>query len=213
MSARAGNTLDWRAAKQGLRDLFREPPVIVFGTGPSCAVDRRFGMGELADHLRGVLPGRLVTGTQRADWQAVEGELANGRDLEAALTQNLDDSTVELITQETAAFVGSLDDEYAGKLAKGDAAWPLAALFRKLLGTYPNAPELHAITPNYDLLMEYSCDAAGIEYATGFVGGVSRRLDWARATGAMLDRASRLVGKRRRPGWVQRPHVRLHKVH
>lgn len=212
-SGATGTSLDWPPTKQALREYFHEPPLIVFGTGPSCAVDRRFGMGTLAEHLRSTVPSQLASDDQRAEWGTVDAQLGSKTDLETALTRELSPETVAVITAETAAFVGALDREYAAKLAEGSAVWSLTTMLRKLVGTFPNTPALHAVTPNYDLLMEYACDADGIEYTTGFVGGVSRRLDWARASCAMSERQGRLTGKRVKRGCVQLPHVRLHKVH
>ena len=38
-------------AVEALRNFFREKPFLFFGTGMSCAIDTRFGMGALKDAL------------------------------------------------------------------------------------------------------------------------------------------------------------------
>jgi hypothetical protein len=48
----------------------------------------------------------------------------------------------------------------------------LESLIRSLPATYP---ELHVITSNYDLLIEYSADLIGAPCLTGFCGGIIRR--------------------------------------
>lgn len=211
--AGADKSPDWPTVKHKLRECFHEPPLIVFGTGPSCAVDKRFGMEALARHLDLEIPNLLVAANQKAEWNAVVTNLNTGMDLETALTRDLSRETVAAVTQQTAIFVEGVDRENSGRFAKGETAWPLTALFQRLVGKFPNTPVLHAITPNYDLLMEYACDAAGIEYTSGFVGGVSRRRDWMRAGLAMSECKKRPRGKKIKTDCVPRPHIRLYKVH
>uniref|UniRef100_UPI0013D37F8D SIR2 family protein n=1 Tax=Myxococcus vastator TaxID=2709664 RepID=UPI0013D37F8D len=55
-------------------------------------------------------------------------------------------------------------------------AYPLRTLLDRLLRSAPAThPELTVVTPNYDLLVEYSADLLNVPCLTGFTGGILRQ--------------------------------------
>jgi len=59
-------------AVDALRNFFREKPFLFFGSGMSCALDPRFGMGELKNALVGEISHHSLTKAQRDEWKEVE---------------------------------------------------------------------------------------------------------------------------------------------
>jgi len=59
--------------------------------------------------------------------------------------------------------------------ADPNISYPLLELLKSLIKSLPATyPELRMITPNYDLLIEYSADLIGAPCLTGFCGGIIR---------------------------------------
>ena len=201
-------------AFQALTDFFREKSLVFFGTGMSCAIDERFGMAALAGVLRAQLPASSLTKDQRQEWSMVEDILKKGGDLESAMNKVLDQSLVEQITTVAGNFVSLIDCENSLKIADGRVEWPAAKLLKVLVDTLPEGdPILNVITPNYDLIMEYACDHAGIPYINGFTGGIERKIDWNAAERCMWIPTQTVVGHHIQRPFTRRKHVRLYKVH
>lgn len=202
------------AAVDALRSFFREKPLLVLGTGMSCALDVRFGMPALQVALVNRLGwGSLPVGP-RNQWNAVVEDLRQGQDLESALNNVSDDSLLREIASIAGAFIGEADRDLSCQIAQGEIEWPAIRLLRKLVDGLPEGDRiLHVLTPNYDMLFEYACDYAGISYTNGFSGGVERKTDWQAA-----DRSLRLqevvsYGRRHRRICKYKNHVRIYKVH
>lgn len=201
-------------ATEVLRSFFREKPLVFFGTGLSCALDQRFGMPALMQILLDRVPRAGLPESQRAEWEAVEGLLRRGVDLERALDSAADGDLLRRVAQITGDFVAEVDREYALKLADGAVTWPAMRLFQRLVETLPEGDRvLHVLTPNYDMLFEHACDFGGIPYTCGHFGGVSRKGDWKAVERALLSPERVRHGSRMK--WVYRPrkHLRLYKVH
>jgi len=201
-------------AYEALQGFFREKPLVVFGTGPSCALDRRFGMNALQAHLLTAVPKEKLTKNQQDQWPSVARALDSGRDLETAMNEVTDLALVSQITRITADFVGGVDQEHSWKILKGQEEWPAGKLFEKLVSGLPETDRaLHVVTPNYDLLAEYAWERLKIPYINGFVGGVCRHLRWEQSIRQLLHPQRTVTG--RRMHLVSKPlkHIRLHKVH
>jgi len=202
-------------ALTALREFFHECPFVFIGSGMSCALDDRFGMPALREALIASVPGRTLTAQGKSEWSAVETALSNGFDLESAMDAAKDDGLLSVVTDITAALVGTADRECGFRIADGEAEWPATKLVQKMVDCLPEGdPVLHVLTPNYDLILEYACDAAGIPYGNGFLRGVSRGSDWD-----AVERAMRVPRKVKGPGQtlkivgLTKKHVRLYKVH
>lgn len=201
-------------AIKALRGFFRHKPFVFFGSGMSCAVDIKFGMPALKDALINSIKGRTLTDAKKTEWDAVVSKLKNGFDLENALNFVNDQSLLKMLTTITGTFVADLDKKYAFRLASGDSHWPAINLIKKLVETLPEGDRiLHALTPNYDMLFEYACDAAGISYTNGLFGGVERRKDWKAVDLALSEPYQICQGRKMKTVYKTKKHVRLYKVH
>ena len=110
--------------------------------------------------------------------------------------------------------MASLDQEFGWAVATAVQPAPMAGLLLKLVhGLPPSNPVQEVVTPNYDMLIEHTCDVLGVPWADGFTAGSTSRRDWEAARNSMLVRTREPRGKRWEDVTRYRPHVRLHKVH
>ncbi|MEK7436433.1 MAG: SIR2 family protein [Pseudomonadota bacterium] len=204
--------LDLDKAFQELQRILKKHPVLVVGTGASCALDPRFGMFELAEQLhRTVQPGN---GSDAEQWKQVLSSLADGKGLEEAFNAVTDTGLKERIVTATGAFVASVDRDWAWRIATGEETAPLHDLLRKLVdGLPPTNPVQHIVTPNYDMLVEHCCDALEVPWTDGFTTGSMCRRDWGAARNSMLKMTREPRGRSYTDTPRFMPHVRLHKVH
>jgi len=207
-------TLTEDIAIEALRNFFREKPFLFFGTGMSCALDAQFGMPALKDALLEGMQSQELTDTQKVEWDAVVSALDNGTDLETALNSVNDQDLLKILTGITGTFIADVDKNYAFRIAREETQWPAIGMLKKLVETLPEGDRvLHALTPNYDMLVEYACDIAGIPYTNGFFGGVERRKDWKAVERALLTQEEICRGRRMTTVYKHKKHVRLYKVH
>ena len=68
-----------------MRDFFRDKPLVVFGTGMSCALDLRFGMPALKDELIQSISSSPQASEEQLQWKKVVESLQSGAGLETAL--------------------------------------------------------------------------------------------------------------------------------
>lgn len=147
-------------------------------------------------------------------WKQVLSSLDDGKGLEEALTAVTGTGLKERIVKATGAFVASVDRDWAWRIATGERMAPLHWLLRKLVdGLPPTNPIQHIVTPNYDMLIEHTCDALEVPWTDGFTTGSTCRRDWGAARNSMLKMTREPRGK----SWTNTtrfmPHVQLHKVH
>ena len=201
--------LDLDKAIQELQGILKKHPVLVVGTGASCALDTRFGMDELAKELRQ----SVQPGADAEQWKQVLTSLGkNG--LENALDAVTETGLKERIVKATGAFVASADLHWAWPIATGEVTAPLHELLRKLVdGLPPTNPVQHIVTPNYDMLIEHTCDALEVPWTDGFTTGSTCRLDWVGARNSMLRMTREPRGRSYQNTARLLPHVQLHKVH
>ncbi len=201
-------------ALEAMRAFFRNTPLVFFGTGMSCALDAGFGMSALTGALQAGIQSHQLTEAQKAEWETVEHSLQVGTDLETALNSVNEQDLLKILTGITGTFVASLDRAFAYQIAGGTAEWPASRLLKRLVDTLPEGNRtLHVLTPNYDMLFEYSCDFAGIVYTNGLFGGVERRRDWQAIDRALLEPEQICHGRTMKTIYRRKKHVRLYKVH
>ena len=200
---------DKKVILDGLIDLFRQNRrwLLFFGTGTSCALDWRFGMPALQEHLS-------VELASEPDWAPVEEELKNGKTLEQSLTGIGLSSTIKgKIRKITGDFVAGIDRSVRDDLLMGRKAWVGTRLVKTLVGRLPAGnPRLSVITPNYDMLIEYACAAQGIRCTTGFAGGLMRVWNWEGIQDSLNQYRIR-DGNRSKGHIIPIPRVELFKVH
>ena len=195
---------------QELQRILKRHPVMVVGTGASCALDPHFGMEALAQELE-----RKVTpGSHASQWQQFLKNLHAGRGLEQSLDAITEPVLREKIVGATGAFVASVDKEWAWRVGTRETPGPLAQILRKLVDGLPSSnPVQNIVTPNYDMLIEHTCDALDIRWTDGFAPGNICRWDWRAAEDSMLTLVRQPRGKKKEDVQRFKAHVRLHKVH
>ncbi|MBU1613058.1 hypothetical protein KKC87_01335, partial [Patescibacteria group bacterium] len=193
---------------------FQDKPFVLFGAGMSCAVDDRFGMTSLKEHLLEKLAKGNLNSAQQTEWNCVIESLNSGKDFETSMNSVNNDDLINKIVIITGDFVSSLDYEYSQKILNGNKNWPASSLFKKLVDKLPSTDrELHVATPTYDMLAEYAFEKAGIPYINGFYGGVVRHLDWEQSRRSITYVDKVPYGKRIKSVTREKKHIALYKVH
>lgn len=201
-----------KAALDGLIDLFEKNRrwLLFFGTGSSCALDARFGMPALQEHLSAEL-------VSDAAWSRVETALNDGKTLEQAMDGvgvGLNSAAKARFRKVIGDFVAGVDARWREKVLMGEAVWVGTKLLKALAGRLPPTnPRLSVETSNYDMLIEYACANLGIRWTTGFVGGVLRSWSWDAAQDSLLQSGVSRDGSRNATFVSQVPRVELFKIH
>ncbi len=190
-------------------------PLVVFGTGMSCAVDIEFGMSKLNSELQSEIPKEISGQTElEKEWKNVVSSLDSGKDLESALNLANSDGLISFVIKVTSDFISKLDKKYSFKILNGTKKWPATDFFKKLVDGLPEGDrKLHLITPNYDMLAEYAFENSGIKYINGFAGCLIRKSDWTKARNSISFHEKVVVNKRIRKKNNIFKHIELHKVH
>lgn len=201
-------------AVEALRNFFRDKPFLFFGSGMSCAMDNRFGMSALKDALVNGMQHRILTNTQKTEWNTVILALQEGIDLENSLNVVKNEILLKIVTEITGSYIATVDQELSYKIVQGKAEWPATRLLKKLVDTLPEGDRiLHVLSPNYDMLFEYACDFANIPYVNGFFGGVERKINWKAVDRALSEPEQVCQGKKKKTVYRYKKHVHLYKVH
>ena len=204
------NNDEKKAILDGLIDLFVQNRrwLLFFGTGTSCALDKRFGMPALEGHLTK----ELSAGN---DWAKVESQLKSGHSLEEALTGvGLNPTTKRLIQQKTGDYVAEIDRSVRDDVLLGKKPWVGERLLKALTGRLPpRNPRLPVVTANYDMLIEYACASQRIRCTTGFLGELIRVWNWEGVQDSLNQCSVSQNGSRTMKLTNPLPRVELFKVH
>jgi hypothetical protein len=150
-------------------DCIAEVPVMVVGSGASCAYGIR-GMDSLSTFLiEHVVPAREDLGS----WESLREELERNNHLENALQKiAISDQLLRQIVLHTRRMI--LDDEQKiyESIVTGDTVLALSQLFRHLFQSTHKI--LDVVTTNYDRLVEYAACQARFRCNTGFSDGAFR---------------------------------------
>lgn len=192
-------------------ELFRQNRrwLLFFGSGTSCALDKRLGMPKLREHLLDTLP------ADAPGWPDVRSRLEAGQDLEQSLRGlALPARTHSLIREEVGDYVAAIDGKLRDDVLTGRKRWAGEPLLNALGQRLPPVnPRLTIVTSNYDMLIEYSCARSGLRYTSGHVGEVIRTWNWQQAQDDLTKPAG--AGQTGKPGRARQalPRVELYKVH
>ena len=203
-------------AYKAIQEFFIENPrpMVIFGTGTSCALDPAFGMPALRDELVTKIEVLSLRGKMREEWDSVIAALNDGQDLENAMNAVADNGLLEQIVTITANFIIEANRRYAFRIFSGEIEWPAEAIFNRLVSGLPETDRcLHVATTNYDMLAEYSFSKTKLPYLTGFWGGVYRRFDPERAERAVIYSANLPVRNKMQRKTKVEKHIRIYKVH
>ncbi len=201
-------------AYKEFQKFFQDKPFVLFGTGMSCAVDNRFGMDSLKEHLLDKLTKAKLNNVQQTEWASVITSLNAGIDFETSMNSINNNDLINKIVIITGDFVSSLDYEFSQKILNSYDNWPASSVFKKLVDKLPGTDrELHVATSNYDMLAEYAFEKADIPYINGFYGGVIRKLNWEQSRRSITYVDKVPYGKKIKLVTREKKHVSLYKVH
>lgn len=169
---------------------FQGNPVIVLGSGASMP----HGLPSM-DDLATFLKANIVPNTdnEKDGWAAVVADLDSDQHLEAALEgKNLPESLLQMIVRETWNCVNEKDAAVFFSLAKDPAAFPLGRILSALFQS--TNVEVHVVTTNYDRVIEYACNSAGLLFNAGFTPGYLQRWEATGGVGFVVaGKPTRLV--------------------
>ncbi len=196
------------------RSILSRKVLLVIGTGPSVALNDKFGMSGLTNELKEKIPKRLDI-REHPEWKQVEKALAEKVWIEKALDNvSNDDTLIQTIVQVTGDFVAELDREQKIKILESQLTLPLEPILRKLFAKLSDiSPIQEIITTNYDLLIEHACDKHQYPCVTGFTGAIEKKLDWNLACEQTIYSKSIVKGNKRLKVERIRKHFRLYKPH
>lgn len=152
------------SAYKSVQDCFASAPVIVLGSGHSCAFDIP-GTPQLTEYIRSEVPKEVVPDDNQT-WKTFEEKLQR-LSLEAALQEiQLSLQLTNLIILKTWDYIFPADRKVLKNIIQKLDFLPLSRLYRHLFNSTHHRIQL--ITTNYECLAEYAADAAGYAWATGF---------------------------------------------
>ncbi len=175
--------------KRQLQDHLQEGLLLIVGTGLSIA-EGIPGMGPLAEHLKTEIPRRIAMTPDKA-WADILTALNSGDHLEAAMAKTtLKPETVDAIVATTAALIAAKEKDVFEQVLTGRRVLPFTVFAKHL---FKAGRRFHAITPNYDRLIELAAEAAHIGVDSRFFGYLHGRPDPKRSADA--HRESYIVGR------------------
>ncbi|WEJ08557.1 SIR2 family protein (plasmid) [Sinorhizobium sp. M103] len=152
---------------------FASIPTVVLGSGASMPHGLP-GMKALSQYLNSSVHPK--GSTEEEKWSAVSQALDRGEHLEAALEGlNLPASLLHKIVGSTWNCVNEKDAELYRRLYADPFAYPLGELLAKLFHSSANSVDV--VTTNYDRVVEYACNSAGLLFQTGFAPGYLQKWD------------------------------------
>jgi len=191
-------------------------PLVVFGTGISCAIDWRFGMNNLKDELINKIPALIKGSTpMEKEWADVVLSLNANADLEHGLDNVRSDELLNFIIDTTSKLITTLDKEFCFKIYNNDVNWPADKLFKRLVDGLPSTDRtLHVVTPNYDMLAEYSFEKNKIPFINGFFGIINKCLNWEQSRHSIrVSKEITQIKNRQKTELKELKHINLYKVH
>jgi hypothetical protein len=189
---------------RALQDICRKIPVIIAGSGASCAAGMP-GMPTLKEHLLESIPKDF------SDlWKLISDDLQKNVDLETALNNNKPDDKLENeIIKIVGHYISKKDREIRHKYFNNKLIIPIEKLLK-----YYKDNILNIITPNYDCLVEYCCDKLKIPVSTGSYGYFRKYYHYDNLKEGLryFSRSTKIKGNQKYR--IQTPfQVRLYKLH
>ena len=182
-------TLELTTVKRQLQDQLQEGLLLVVGAGLSIA-EGIPGMRALAEHLKDIIPQKLVDAPDPA-WNEIVAALDGGDHLEAAMAKTmLASPTVDAIVAASATLIANKEREVFERVLSGRRQLPFTVFAKHL---FKAGKRFHLITPNYDRLIELATEVAGIGVDSRFCGYLYGSADPKRSADA--HRESYVAGR------------------
>ena len=145
---------------------FQSNPTLILGSGASMPHGLP-SMGDLQQYLRDNI---VTDGNDEDAWLLVRTALSQGDHLEAALEgKTLPASLISKIVFATWTCMNDKDHEIFLRAINEIVPFPLGALLKAQFSSSHTI--INVVTTNYDRVVEYACNAAGIMHSTGFTPG------------------------------------------
>ena len=166
---------------------FQASPTIVLGSGASMPHGLP-SMPDLAKFLKGFI---VPEGDEQiAEWSKVLAALETGSHLEASLEgRNLNADLLLKIIRGTWQCVNEKDAALFLSSPITNQAFPLGQMLERLFQSTNVA--IHVVTTNYDRVVEYACNSAGLLFNTGFTPGYLQK--WEATRGVQYARDGKPV--------------------
>lgn len=191
--------------KKKIQSFFDQGTVTIVGSGLSCA-EGISGMWSLSQKLIDDVPHKLSPENIEC-WGKVKKSLNNGTDLESALQKNKVTEQIEIAIMESAYELIATEDEHIFReIIEADRKLK----FSEYLSCFNiDLYNLVVITTNYDLLIEYACEAKGFNYSDSYYGKIISKHSPQYAEQEMING----VKGGKRPRNVYKKHIKLYKPH
>lgn len=153
--------------KKYVQDFFQDGTVTIIGSGLSIA-EGLPSMNNLADELKRSMASSLKKVEDKEKWRQINEQFNKGIGLEQALhevkpTKNLEQK-IRLLT---ANYIRSKEEKALKRVIEDHDSFRLSDYLMKF---HITRNDLTIITTNYDRLVEYSCELAGLRVDNLFVG-------------------------------------------
>jgi len=187
-----------------LQDHFSDGLVTVVGAGHSMGLGLP-SMGELASALLEQVPQRLST--PDVNWDAIAQKLADGANLEAALSDiSASETLLAVLVAVTADTIAGAERDAISEIVSKRRELALATLIPHLA----ISESATIITTNYDRLVELAVEMAGYAVDCAFVGKHLAAFDPDAARRALR---SEVVGNSKHLTMRYRPNIAVRKPH
>jgi SIR2-like domain len=152
--------------KNDLQQHISDGLVTIVGSGLSAACGMPT-MGQLGQYLLDNMPASINT-AHRAEWELAATQLKSGKDLETVL-RTVDEGSplLEPIIDLTSALMRNREKSVLAKILSEQQKIAFERLLPHI--TFSNARTV-VITPNYERLLEFAIERAGLGLDTGFTG-------------------------------------------
>ena len=118
-------------AYDALQNFFINKPFVLFGTGPSIAMDKHFGMENLKKFLCEKIPIETLTGREKTEWDRVVEFLDRDNNLESALNEVKEEKVLKKLIGLTFELLGKLNKKYHWQVLSGEKTWTVASILEQ----------------------------------------------------------------------------------
>lgn len=192
--------------RKRLQSILSDGLVIVVGSGLSSA-EGLPGMAQLASRLDSVLPGKL-SGDDKDQWEEISSKLKS-QTLEIALQEVKSSENLEKeITSVVAELIAEREKIVIDEIFSNNRVLRFTRLVPHLLRSKEGVP---VVTTNYDRLIEFAVEEAGLSFDNMFYGANIRRIDEKLSKMSFLIDVKILKGKTIRR--IYRDKINIYKPH